>query len=106
MSRSAPSDLSIVFRGLPRRHREARADAPAFVTTDYDKRIDELVADAARQLSCPADAAAIADAIDARSADDWTEQHVGQLQATALEVGATLRALQAATELSFGNERD
>ncbi len=58
--------------------------------------ITELITDAADLLHCPADGAAVAEAIDARPADGWTDDDLQQLGAIALDIGRRLREIEAA----------
>jgi hypothetical protein len=96
--RAAPSDLAVTFRSIPRRVREAQGDTPAEVVGSQLRRIDELVADSARALHCPADPAAIADVIEDRPADEWENELLDQLTASTLEIGAVLRMIATAAE--------
>jgi hypothetical protein len=96
MSSTSPSDLAITFRSIPRRLREAQDDTPPAVTQTYTGAIDSHVATAAGLMHTRADAAAIADAIDAVPADGWDETTLDQLRSIALEMGKALRAIAAA----------
>ena len=53
-----------------------------------------------------ADAAAIADAIEATPADAWDEATLTSLRTTALDIGRLLRAIAAAAEDAGGGDDD
>jgi hypothetical protein len=89
--KSAPADLAIAFRGIPRRLREAQGDnGPA-----DDPVVDGLLAKAAAVLHTAPDAAAIGQAIEAVPADEWDQSTLDQLRAIALDLGAALRQIAA-----------
>jgi hypothetical protein len=93
MTGSSPADLAVTFRSLPRRRREAMADAELSSTRVHDSQLDASVARAATVLGCRQDASAVADAIDATPANAWTSELLDELRAIALQIGATLRSL-------------
>jgi hypothetical protein len=92
---SSPSDLAVTYRSIPRRLRSALGDTPARTCADA-ARIDELIADAAIMLRCPAEAHAVADAIEARPADEWADGELERLTAGTMEAGRLLRDIDAA----------
>jgi hypothetical protein len=93
---TSPADLAVAFRSVARRLREAQGDAPAEAVSGPAGGITELIADAARVLRCPADGSAVAVAIEARHADDWTNADLERLGAIALDIGRRLREVEAA----------
>jgi post-segregation antitoxin (ccd killing protein) len=86
---TAPTDLIAVFRGLPRRLASVTADGHVLVAGD--------LATAARVLgvapsSDPSETAAtLASAIEARHADQWTNDDLAELRRLALTIGTTMR---------------
>lgn len=91
MSGSSPDDLSIAFRSVTRRWREAQGDAPDHLVADPRGALDSALARAAALLGCDAAPESIAEAIHRRSASEWTDESLDQLRAIALEIGALLR---------------
>jgi hypothetical protein len=96
MSSTSPSDLAITFRSVPRRLREAQADTPAAATQPHTSAISSQLAAAGTLMRTAADPAAIADAIDAVPADDWSDDTLNSLRSIALDLGSALRAVAAA----------
>ena len=96
MSRSAPSDLAVTFRSLPRRLREASGDPSAGLVGEHGLAIDQAVTDAAALLHSRADPTAVADAIEAVPTDRWEASTLDDLRRIALELGRRLRAIAAA----------
>lgn len=96
MSSSAPSDLAVTFRSLPRRLREATEDLPAGLVGEHGLAIDQAVAEAAALLHCAADPMTVALGIEAVPADEWDPATLDGLRALALELGRRLRAIAAA----------
>jgi hypothetical protein len=90
----APQDLAVSFRSFPRRLRELSSDADPTALAAASTAIDALVADAARLLHCPADAAAVAQAIETVANDEWTDDQLSSLQQTTMAIGAELRRLE------------
>lgn len=97
MTGASPGDLAVVFRSLPRRRREALGDTPAEEAAPLLARLDALVASVAEVLDVAADPTAIADAIDARPADSWTDDDLDALRSEALHLGRVLRELEELT---------
>lgn len=95
MSGASPSDLAVVFRALPRRRREALGDTPPEEAAALLSRLDALVGSVAEVLDVAADPMAIADAIEARPADSWTDDDLDALRSEALHIGRVLRDLEA-----------
>jgi hypothetical protein len=98
MSSSSPRDLAVTFRSIPRRLREARADAPDHVTAAITAELDEQLGIAARLTRTEADPAAIANAIEDVPADAWNEETLVALRGAALDIGRLLRAIAAVAE--------
>jgi len=97
MASTTPADLATSFRSLGRRRREAIGDADAAsVAGDLDD-LQRHVDAAASALGAPADADAIAAAIESRRSDDWDEATLDALRGHALDAGAALRRVAAAT---------
>ena len=96
MSSTSPSDLAISFRSIPRRLREAQADTPSAATQPHTSAISSHLATAGTLMRTSADSVAIADAIDAVAADDWSDDTLNSLRSIALELGSALRAIAAA----------
>jgi len=95
MSASAPSDLAVAFRSLPRRLREASSDdVPAEAIATAEAGVNAALASAAAALGCTPSADAIASAIQARKAREWTDADLGIIQQSANEAAAAIRALQ------------
>lgn len=95
MSASAPSDLAVAFRSLPRRLREASSDdaAPAAIAT-AEAAVNTAIAAAAAVLGCSPTAEAVATAIQARKAREWTGGDLAAIQQHANEAAAAIRGLQ------------
>jgi hypothetical protein len=98
MASSAPSDLAVAFRSIPRRLREARGDASTDVTEGISHELDEQLATAASLLHTSANPEAIADAIESVPADAWELDTLNSLRAAALDIGRLLRAMAAVTD--------
>ena len=98
MSSSSPSDLSVTFRSVLRRLREALGDSPSSSTAGISAELNEQIGVAAGLMHSAADPGAIADAIDAVPADDWDEATLTSLRTTALDIGRLLRAIAAVAE--------
>lgn len=97
MSESSPTDLVVSFRSLPRRLREAQADTPPEFTAAEHRSLQSTLAAAADVLRCAAEPLAIADAIEARPADSWTEADLDSVREAALAAGRHLRSIAAAS---------
>ena len=98
MASSAPSDLAVAFRSIPRRLREARGDASSDVTDGISHELDEQIAAAASLLHAPANPEAIADAIESVPADAWELDTLNSLRSAALDIGRLLRAMAAVAD--------
>lgn len=95
MTGSSPLDLAVMFRGLPRRQREAVAAAEGSEgAAGIVERIDSLVAAAASLVGSPADPLAVAEAIEAIPADQWSDEVLDALRGEALQLGRGLRDLE------------
>lgn len=95
MTKSAPDDLAVTFRSIPRRLREARGDQPDVATSATTAAIDAELARAAGLLRASSQPLQIADAIEAVANNDWDESTLDQLRSIALEIGQLLRTLSA-----------
>jgi hypothetical protein len=91
MSSTSPADLAVTFRSVPRRVREALGDDQPPVGSELRDQLRR----AAELLGTPADADAIADAIDRTPPDGWELATLDGLRAVALDVGRQLRELAA-----------
>jgi hypothetical protein len=91
LDKTAPYDLAIAFRGIPRRLREAQGDSGPH----GDSVVDGLLAKAAAVLHTTPDATAIAHAIESVPADEWDQSALDQIRAIALDLGAALRQIAA-----------
>jgi hypothetical protein len=91
LDKTAPSDLAITFRGIPRRLKEAEGPQGR----PSDPEIEALVARAATVMDTTADPEAIAEAIHCVPADAWDEAKLDQLRQIALEVGRAMRRIRA-----------
>jgi hypothetical protein len=98
MTSTSPGDLAVAFRSVPRRVREARGDASNEAVGGISSELDEQIAEAARLLHAPADAEAIADAIQDVPADAWDLDTLNALRAAALDIGRLLRAMAAVAD--------
>jgi len=97
MASTTPADLATSFRSLARRRREAIGDAdPATVAGDLED-LQRHVDAAASAIGAPADADAIAAAIEGRRSEDWAEATLDTLRGHALDAGAALRRIIAIT---------
>jgi hypothetical protein len=98
MSAASPDDLSIAFRSVSRRLKEAQADAPNEVTASPTAELHGLMEEAARLMATSSDPAAIADAIAALPADQWDEGTLDRLRTIALDQGRLLRHIATLVE--------
>jgi hypothetical protein len=98
MNSATPADLAITFRGLRRRLTQALGDTPPDLTAGGRARLDELVADAARLMHCPADALVVASTIEDVPANEWDDHVLEQLRTIGLHIGATLREISELSE--------
>ena len=97
MNKSTPDDLAVTFRSLARRQKEAIGDADASTVGGTIGELHQHVASAAAVLGVPADATAVADAIDDRPLDAWDDDTLDALRQHALDAGGILRRLSAMT---------
>jgi Pyruvate/2-oxoacid:ferredoxin oxidoreductase gamma subunit len=95
MSASAPSDLAVAFRSLPRRLKEAPGDdaAPTAIAT-AEAAVSAAIGRAASVLGCSPSAESVAAAILARKAREWTDADLAAIQQSANEAAAAIRGLQ------------
>jgi len=98
MSATTPADLAVTFRSLARRQREAIGDADPRAVSALVTELDGHVAAAAALLHTSPDAEAVANAIEARPADDWDDATLETLRTEGLAAGAVLRRIQTAAE--------
>ena len=98
MSGSTPADLAITFRTLARRTQEAIGDANPAAVSGLVAELQRHVDAAAAAIGAPADATAVADAIERRRAEDWDDATLEDLRREALDAGAVLRRIAAAAE--------
>ena len=92
MFKSTPADLAVAFRSLSRRLREA-IDAGETPATALIAQVDAIVGQAAVLVGSAPDAAAIADAIDARPAGEWDTGTLEALRDHAVEAGVLVRQI-------------
>ena len=95
MSASAPSDLAVAFRSLARRLKEGSSDdvsASAIATARAG--VDAAISAAAAVLGSGASAEAVAAAIQARKAREWTDEDLAAIQRCANDAAAAIRGLQ------------
>ena len=102
MSASTPADLAVTFRSLDRRRREAIGDADPAAVSGLVAELQRHIDAAAAVIRSPADASAVAKAIEARPPDDWDETVLDELRRHALDAGAVLRRIAAAAEAAQG----
>jgi hypothetical protein len=93
MSKSTPADLAVAFRSLARREREAVDAAEGAPVGDLLDRLRQTVAQSATLLGTAPDAAAVADAIAARPADEWDATTLDALREQATTAGTVLREI-------------
>ena len=97
MSPTTPKDLAVAFRSLARRQREALGDADPTAHAGLIGELRSHIDAAAATMHTSPDADSLARAIDDRPADMWDDETLATLRQQALEAGAALRALSAAT---------
>lgn len=92
MSKSTPADLAIAFRSLSRRLHEAidAGDSPAGPLVGD---LDALVSQAATLMGSAPDAAAVADAIEARPPDAWDPNALDTLRELGVSAGSLIRRI-------------
>jgi hypothetical protein len=98
VSGSSPADLAVAFRSLDRRLRESIGDGSEAAVSGLVGELRGHVEAAARVLGTTPDANAVAGAITARRPDDWDQPTLDELRRHALDAGAVLRRIAAATE--------
>ena len=98
MSAASPDDLAIAFRSLPRRLKEAQADAPNEATASPTAELHGLVEEAARLMGAVSEPLALADAIVALPADQWEAPTLDRLRTIALDLGRLLRHIASLAE--------
>jgi hypothetical protein len=91
VSKSTPDDLVVAFRSLDRRRREAIDAAEGAPAPGPLGELDRHIAAAAILLGTKSGASAVADAIAARSTDEWDETVLDTLRAHATGAGTALR---------------
>jgi hypothetical protein len=96
MSASSPADLAVTFRSVPRRLREALGDLPPDATAAEQQALQASLTAVADLLRCPADPMAIADAVEHRPADEWSDGELDTVRTAALDIGRQLRGIAAA----------
>lgn len=106
MTASTPQDVAIAFRSFPRRLSgllgDASDDAQRSAAGPMVTELEELVRETARRMGVPASgdaadvAAGVADAIDSRPADAWTDADLEAVRSAALEGGHLLRLIEGA----------
>ena len=95
MSTSAPSDLAVAFRSLPRRLRQATGDdAPPAAVALAANAVQAAFASAAAMLKCSETSDAIGLAIEQRRVDDWTDADLAELQTIAQTAAKQVRHLE------------
>ncbi len=97
MSASTPEDLAVAFQSLARRRREAIGDADPASLGGLAAELQRHVDAAAAALGTTGDPTAVAAAIRARRSDDWDDTTLDTLRQQALDAGAVLRRMAAAT---------
>lgn len=100
MSHASPSDLAVAYRSMPRRLHEALDGCDDAHTWSGHGRMTSAMAEAALLLGTDVDAAAVAEAIDARHLDDWQDADLRRLETLALQLGALVREAAAWCEES------
>jgi hypothetical protein len=88
----------VAFRSLNRRLRESIGDGSEAAVAGLAGELRSHVEAAASLLGTTPDADAVAGAITARRPDDWDQPTLDELRRHALEAGAVLRRIAAATE--------
>jgi hypothetical protein len=101
---TTPKDLAVAFRSLARRQREALGDADASAHAGLIAQLRGHVEAAAAAMHTSPDADSLARAIDDRPADMWDDETLATLRQQALEAGAVLRKLGAATGSDYDED--
>ena len=81
---------------MPRRLREACADTPAEVIADQQRAVQNALAAAARAARSTTDPDAIAEALESRPADSWSQPELETVRDAAFEIARQLRSIAAA----------
>jgi hypothetical protein len=92
MPKTTPADLAVAFRSLSRRLREA-VDAAESPPGSLVGELDALVAQAATLVGSAPDAAAVADAIEARPSSQWDIATLDTLRDLGVSAGSLLRRI-------------
>ena len=92
MPKTTPADLAVAFRSLARRLGEA-LDAAESPADPMVAELDALVSRAAVLVGSAPDAAAVADAIDARPADAWDVTTLDTLRDLGVSAGSVIRRI-------------
>jgi hypothetical protein len=94
MSETAPRDLAVAFRSLPRRLREAADGVAEEVAAGLVIDAHNQLAEAARLLGTTADGEAVAAAIEAVAADQWDDSVLDALRQAAINAGRAVRQIE------------
>jgi len=95
MSNSSPADLAVAFRSLSRRLSQAPDETtPADVVAGASTSVQSEVAAAAALLGASPTADAVAAAITARHANDWTDADLAALQDHAMRAAKAIRTVE------------
>jgi hypothetical protein len=81
---------------MPRRLREACADTPVEVIADQQRAVQNALAAAARAAGSTTDPDAIAEALESRPADSWSQTELEAVREAAFEIARQLRSIVAA----------
>ena len=93
MSKSSPADLSVAFRSLERRRREAVEASDGAPIAGPLGELDQHIAAAAALVGAASSGAAIADALAGKPADEWDETTLDAVREHATSAGAALRQI-------------
>ena len=104
MTGSTPQDVAVAFRSFPRRLSgmlgDASDDAKRSAAGPLVSELEALVRGTAQRMHVPSSgdaadvATAVADAIDNRPADAWTDEDLDAVRAAALDGGRLLRLIE------------
>ncbi len=104
MADSTPQDVAVAFRSFPRRLdgllAGAEDDAHRTSAGPLVSQLDALVRSTADRVGVPSSgdagevAAAVADAIEGRPADQWTDDDLDAIRAASLDGGRLLRQIE------------
>lgn len=93
MSKSTPSDLSVAFRSLERRRREAVEASDGAPIDGPLGELDQHIAAAATLVGATPSAGAIADALAVKPADEWDEATLDAVRQHGTGAGTALRRI-------------